>query len=167
FPAISLMPLIAFSLSYFDTLSLNLYTTTCSTVFGWPKRFCTAAPRACSVPAAIPATNITAPRTICNARFMTEVISSSARRTLPVYGRHARHSNSRHPAKCATSPKWFDGGAPRPLPSQGGFILRRINANCDTLDLVFLSDRNLRGPRPNPGSGSNEAIVARYFQAAH
>src|SRR5207244_3121209 len=42
--------------------------------------------------------------------------------------------------------QWFDGGAPRPLRSQGGFILRRINANSDTLDLVFLSDRNFRGP---------------------
>src|SRR5438874_12090847 len=48
----------------FETSSRNLYTTTCSTVFGWPKRFCTAAPRARSVPAATPETNSAAPSAI-------------------------------------------------------------------------------------------------------
>src|SRR2546429_2981041 len=53
-------------------------------------------------------------------------------------------------------PKRFDGRAPRPLPSQGGFILRRINANSDTLDLVFLSDRNLRVPGPRSEEHTSE-----------
>src|SRR5260370_6242291 len=119
FPAISLMPLMAFSRSLFETVSLNLYTTTCSTVFGWPKRFCTGTLRACSEPAAIPATNITAPRAICEARFMADVISSSAMATLPVYVTHAGRSNPRQQNNAAAPPNWFDGRASRPIRSQG------------------------------------------------
>src|SRR5882762_5662162 len=121
FPAISLMPLMAFSRSSFETLSLNLYTTTCSTVFGWPKRFCTATLRACSEPAAIPATNMAAPRAICEARFMADVISSSPIGTLPVYVSHAgRATRGDHGTR--SLPKWFDGAAAGPLRSQVTFI---------------------------------------------
>ncbi len=45
--------------------------------------------RACSEPAAIPAANITAPRTNCAARLVDDVIFSSVIGTLQVYVRHA------------------------------------------------------------------------------
>jgi len=71
----------------------------------------------------IPATNIAAPKAICEARFMSDVIFSSTTPTLPVYARPARRGNSRATTPERSLPgKGFDGPAAGPLRSHGRFI---------------------------------------------
>jgi len=71
------MPLMAFSRSLIRDLSLEFVNDHVQHRFRADRSgFCTATLRACSEPAAIPATNMAALVAICEARFMADVIYS-------------------------------------------------------------------------------------------